>query len=302
MLDGDPKTIEQASAVTGASTRGLRILANALAGVNLLAKDSEGRYSTTPESSLFLVSTKPSFQGGIYKHITSQLLPKWMQLYDVVRSGVPATAVNVQGAGAEFFEKFVADIFPMSYPAARALAAELDLASAQHDVRVLDVAAGSGVWGIALAQASPRVRVTALDWPGVLNVTRQMSQRFGLESRFEFLAGDLREADFGSGYQVATLGHILHSEGEERSRALVRKLFQALSPGGAIAIGEFLVDNERKGPVTGLIFAVNMLVNTEAGDTYSFEEISSWLAEAGFVNIRTLEAPAPSPLILATRP
>ena len=116
------------------------------------------------------------------------------------------------------------------------------------------------------------------------------------------MAGDLNNADFGSGYDVATLGHILHSEGEARSRQLLRKTFAALASGGTIAIAEFLVDNDRKGPVGSLMFAANMLVNTDEGDTFSFEEITAWLAEAGFVDMRLLEAPGPSPLVLATKP
>ena len=167
---------------------------------------------------------------------------------------------------------------------------------------MLDLAAGSGVWGIAIAQGSEQARVTAVDWPGVIPITRKTVARFGLADRFSFIAGDLLEADFGSDHTVATLGHILHSEGMERSRALLAKTFHALAPGGTIAIAEFLVNAERTGPVNGLFFAVNMLVNTDTGDTYSFEEIRSWLEHAGFTNARTLEAPGPSPLILATKP
>src|SRR5208337_1323745 len=114
--------------------------------------------------------------------------------------------------------------------------------------------------------------------------------------------GDLLVADLGRNHAVATLGHILHSEGEERSRALLSKTFDALAPGGTIAVAEFLVNDERTEPLVGLLFAVNMLVNTDNGGTYSFREISAWLAEAGFVNPRTLEVPSPSPLILATKP
>ena len=158
------------------------------------------------------------------------------------------------------------------------------------------------MWGIALAQGSPRVTVTSVDWAGVLPVTEKAAARFGLADRFSFVAGDLEAADFGKGHNVATLGHILHSEGEARSRSLLRKTFDALAPGGTIAIAEFLVNKDRTGPVGSLFFATNMLVNTDEGDTYSFEEISAWLTEAGFTNPRLLEAPGPSPLLLATKP
>ena len=95
---------------------------------------------------------------------------------------------------------------------------------------------------------------------------------------------------------------ILHSEGEERSRKLLKKTAGALIRGGTIAIGEWLVNDERTEPLNALMFAVNMLVNTERGDTFSFNEIKSWLDEAGFKDARTLEAPGPSPLVLATKP
>jgi ubiquinone/menaquinone biosynthesis C-methylase UbiE len=169
-------------------------------------------------------------------------------------------------------------------------------------IRVLDLAAGSGVWGIAQAQCSDAVYVTAVDWAGVLPATRTTVAKFGLSERFTFVEGDLEHADFGVGHDVAILGQILHSEGRERSRALIGKTFKALKTRGTIAIAEFLVNDDRTGPVAGLFFAVNMLVSTDTGDTFSFEEISGWLTEAGFINPRTLEAPGPSPLILATKP
>jgi len=296
-LEASPMTIEELHAVTGASTRGLTAIANALYSLELLDKDQHGRYSLTPESAMFLVRDKPSFMGGLILHTSEQLLPKWLRLNEVVRTGKPATAVNQEEAGSEFFEQFVSDIFPMSYPSAQALAAALHL----DQGRVLDLAAGSGVWGIALAQNSPGVRVSAVDWPNVLPVTEKTAVRFGLEDRFNFIPGDLLSADFGSGYDVATLGHILHSEGEARSRKLLEKTWESLAPGGTIAIAEFLVSHDRKGPVTGLFFAVNMLVNTDEGSTYSFEEISDWLFDAGFLNPHLLEVPGPSPLILATK-
>jgi ubiquinone/menaquinone biosynthesis C-methylase UbiE len=301
LLDGSPKTLSEVQKESGASERGLTAVMNALVGMNLLAKDKQGLFSLTPESSAFLVSTKPSFQGGLLLHGSQQLIPKWLHLNRIVETGRPQESVNLEGAGADFFQQFVDGIFPLSFPAAQTLSRHL-YSNGGAATRVLDLAAGSGVWGIAMAQGSEQVRVTAVDWPDVLPVTRKTVARFGLSERFSFIAGDLQQANFGSDYTVATLGHILHSEGRERSRALVKKTFEALSSGGTIAIAEFLVNEDRTGPVNALFFAVNMLVNTDCGDTYSFEEISDWLKEAGFTNARTLDAPGPSPLILATKP
>jgi SAM-dependent methyltransferase len=301
LLDAGPKSVEEIAAATGASVRGLSAVMNALVGLDFLAKDDKGLYSLTAESAAFLVSTKPSFQGGFIKHTSEHLLPKYLNLNEVVASGKPAVAVNQETEGSEFFERFVVDIFPLSYPAAQVLGRTLDFDAAGAPVKVLDIAAGSGVWGIALAQSSQHVSVTAVDWPEVLPVTRKTVGRFGLSERFTFVEGDLLVADFDSGYNVATLGHILHSEGEERSRKLLAKVHGALASGGTIAIAEFLVNEDRRGPVGGLFFAVNMLVNTENGNTYSFAEIGSWLTEAGFVDARLVEAPGPSPMILATK-
>jgi ubiquinone/menaquinone biosynthesis C-methylase UbiE len=269
-----------------------------LVGLNFLAKTDAQRYVLTPESEAFLVSTKPSFLGGQLKHGSEQLIPKWLHLNEIVGTGKPSASVNQEGEGSDFFQRFVVDIFPLSYPSAQALAKHLALKKAT----VLDLAAGSGVWGIALAQSSEQVTVTAVDWVGVLPATQATVARFGLSGRFTFVAGDLLSADFGQGHTIATLGHILHSEGEARSRALLRRTFDALAPGGTIVIAEFLVNADRTGPVGSLFFATNMLVNTDAGDTYSFEEIRGWLTEAGFKDARLLESPGPSPLLLATKP
>ncbi|MGD0729723.1 MAG: class I SAM-dependent methyltransferase [Terracidiphilus sp.] len=301
-LDSGPKSLREIHEATGASERGLSAILNLLVGLDFLGKDAQGKYALRPESAAFLVSTKPGFQGGLIRHTSEHLLPKWLHLNEVVATGKPVAAVNQQGPGSDFFAEFVNDIFPMSYQVAQELAGHLNLSSAGSAVSVLDLAAGSGVWGIALAQSSGQVHVTAVDWPGVLPVTRNTVTRFGLIDRFNFVAGDLQQAEFGSGHNVATLGHILHSEGVERSKALLKKTFDALAPGGTIAIAEFLVNAERTGPVNGLIFAVNMLVNTDCGGTYSFEEISEWLREAGFVDARTLATHGPSPLVLATKP
>ena len=302
VLDRGPKSLDELQLATGVSGRGLAAIVNALVGLDLLKKDGDGKFSLAPDSAAFLVSSRPGFLGGLIRHTSEDLIPRWLHLNEVVSNGGPVAAVNQQKTGAEFFESFVNDIFPMSYPAAKDLAQYLRLDLMSEPVNVLDLAAGSGVWGIALAESAPHVHVCAVDWPGVIPVTRKNAAKFGFAERFSFREGDLQEADFGSGYQVATLGHILHSEGPQRSQALIAKTFDALASGGTIAIAEFLVNADRTGPANGLIFAVNMLVNTDNGNTYSFEEIAAWLEEAGFKEARTLPSRGPSPLILANKP
>lgn len=300
-LSGGPMTLPEVSRATGASERGLASIMNALAGMELLTKDG-AKYALTPESAAFLVSGKSTYLGGMLGHMSTQLIPKWLDIENIVRTGQPSVQVNEELGGTAFFEKFVSDLFPFNYAAACAAADALGVAKATGPVRVLDLAAGSGVWSIAIAQRSPHVTATAVDWPGVLEITRKTAARSGLAERFSYVAGDLKDAEFGQGYNVATLGHILHSEGPERSKALLRKTFAALAPGGTIVVAEFLVDAARTTNLSGLIFDVNMLINTSDGGTYSFEEISQWLVEAGFTKARLVPAPGPSPLIFAEKP
>ena len=301
ILEDGPKNAETVAAAAGATVRGIRGLMNGLAGIGLLTKTDTGVYGLAPDTAAFLVRGKPAYMGGLMKHMGKDLLPMWQGLSDAIRTGKPSGAVNQRLGGSEFFEHLVVDIFPMSYLPAMTLASVLNVAKATGPVKALDLAAGSGVWGIALAQKSPHISVTAVDWPNVLNVTRRIAEREGVADRFSYIAGDIAEVDFGEGYNIATLGHILHSEGEERSRALLKKTGAAMAKGGTIAIAEFLVNEERSGPPMGLIFGLNMLVATERGDTFSFGEIASWLGEAGFANARTVDAPGPSPLILANK-
>src|SRR5665213_2590534 len=151
-LDSGSKTLDEIASATQSSPRGLSAVLNLLAGLGFLEKSGKDSYGLTPESAAFLVSTKPGFQGGLFRHMSQQLLPNWLHLTEVVQSGHPAENVNKEQGGTEFFAQFVEDIFPMSYRSAATLAGSLETLKTGNAVSVLDLAAGSGVWGIALAQ------------------------------------------------------------------------------------------------------------------------------------------------------
>jgi len=301
-LEDGPRYVVEVSAITGAPVRGLRAIMNAMVGIGLLSKDAEGRFSLASDSAAFLVSSKPGFLGGYVRHHTKQLIPEFLELDEIVQRGGLALPNSNEQIETEFFQEFVEALFPLAFPGALTLAEALGVDKARAPIRVLDLGAGSGVWGIALARKSAQVMVTAVDWPGIASITRAMAARFGVAERFRFVEGDLWEADFRRGYSVATLGHILHGQGGEANRRLLKKTFEALAPGGTIVIAEILVDGDRTGPVLPLLFAVNMFVNTEHGDTFSYEEIRVWLQDAGFEDVRALQIPGPSPLILASKP
>lgn len=301
VLTKGPRTAAQVAARTGASQRGIKGILDVLVSIHLLQRKGD-RFVLTPESAAFLVSTSPAYHGMLFSHISSHLLPGWLQLTEVVRTGQPVNKVNNRKQSAQFFADFVEALFPLSFPAANVLGQHLGIPKTSAPVSVLDIGAGSGVWGIALAKQSPHVRIHAVDWPQVLKVTRRIAKKHGVAKRLTTSPGDFSEADFGKGHRVATIGHILHSEGRERSQRLLKKVFRALAPGGTVAIQEFVPNEDRTGPPNALIFAVNMHVNTEAGDTFTFGEMSQWLRKAGFKNPRLLDVPSVSPLVLADKP
>lgn len=301
LLASGPANLADVAAATSASPRGIAALLNALVGLDLLRKDPLGRFRLTAESRAYLVTSAPAYHGAYFHHVTDQLMPNWLHLLESVRSGRPLRPVNGEEAGAAFFEQMVGSLFAPNLPAARLLAEHLGVASALTKVSVLDLAAGSAVWSAAMAQRSPNVVVTAVDWSHVLQTTRGVVEGLGLTGQYRFTAGDVLHADLGTDHDIAVLGQILHCQGEAECMALLRRTHAALKPGGIVAIAEFLVDQRRTEPALGLIFAANMLLNTEAGGTYAFEEIEAWLLAAGFTSIRALEAPAPAPLILASR-
>lgn len=303
LLDHGAKTADDIATAIGAQERGVRLVLNALVGLDLLTKDPRGDYALTTESAEYLVSGKPTFHGAFFLLIGEPMFSEWSKLSVIVRDGRPLHRINEEQNGTKFFQQFVEHIFPIHLGGARRLTEILRISHLTAPCPVLDLAAGSGVWSIAMAQASPHVTVTAVDWPGIIPITKKITAREGVASRYHFVAGDLDAADFGSGHAIATLGHILHSEGEAGSRRLLEKTFDTLAPGGTIAIAEILVDVNRQGPLPALLFAVNMLVNSEAGDTFSLEEITDWLHAAKFHEVRTVEVPGLAPrIILARKP
>lgn len=279
--------------------RALRPLLDVLAGMGFLRR-ADGAYALAPGAERMLVA------GAEDDRLASlcfqrRLLDHWLGLADVVRSGRPVEDV-AGAAGPAFFRELVPSLFRSNLAAARTAARELKETLPRFDATALDVAAGSGVFGIALAQEHPGVVVTALDHPEVLEVTRSFVERHGLVGRFHYLAGNLRTVLLPERFfDAAFLGHILHSEGEAESRRLLHRLQSALRPGGQLVIAEFLVDDDHQGPLVPLLFGLNMLIHTEQGVVFSFAELRDWLHEAGFRDARLVEAEAPSPLIVATR-
>lgn len=294
-----PGDVDDLAGRIGAAPRGVRMLCEALVGMHVLRREGDEFALVEGADDLLAAGREGSRLGSI--RFLRRIITDWMGLADAVRTGRPVLDVNGP-VGGSFFRDLVPALYHGNLAAAEAAAEELKRTLPRFDVEALDVAAGSGVFGIALARAHDGVVVTALDKGAVLEVTRDHVDRYGLSARFHYLPGDLREVSLIEGrFDVAFLGHILHSEGEEQTRLLLRRVASALRTGGTVVIGEFLLDEDRSGPPLSLFFGLNMLIHSEVGDVFTLSQLSGWLEEAGFRDVRLLEADAPSPLLLADK-
>ncbi len=299
-IEEGKRTAKEIARAAHASERGIDHLLNALVAMGYLNKKGE-RYGLSPVSKTFLVRGKESYMGGfIYE--TKLIWDNWSRLTDVIRTGHPVETVDDEQGGREFFPKLVAAIFPMTFGAARAAVATLTEKTRKRIRNILDVAAGSGAWSLAFAEAIPDARVVAVDYPEVTQITRQFAERLGVADRYDYIEGNLREVDFGRNrYDLVILGHIIHSEGEKWGKKLIKKSYSALRDGGLLLIAEMIPNDTRTGPKIPLVFGLNMLLHTENGDVFTMREYRGWLKEAGFKKVATIEVPSPSPLILATK-
>lgn len=290
------RSVEEISKAAGASERGMRMLLDSLVALQILNKD-ENRYELTPLSAEFLVRDSQNYIGEMLR--SERTWEAWSNLTESVRTGEPFQRVEAKDRAEDFFPMLVRGLHIINGPAARRTAEILGAGTTHKGMSVVDVACGSGIWGISIAEADKSARVTAQDFPGLFETTKGYLKRHNVEDQFNFLPGDLKEVDFGEGcYDLALLGNIVHSEGEDSSRDLFQRLNRALKPGGRIVIIDMVPNDLRTGPPFPLFFALNMLINTEQGGTYTLEEYTRWLEDAGFKRVETADIQSHSPLII----
>lgn len=295
-LAAGKSTAQEVAQAAGASERGTRMLLDALVACQLLAK-KDARYELIPLAARFLVRESPDYLGLAMEQ--EREWKSWGHLTEAIRSGQPLQRVEAQERAEQFFPLLVRTLHVLHRDRARQMARALGVGNSRKGLRAIDIACGSGVWGIAVAEADPDARVTAQDFPAMLAVAREYLKRHDVEKQFDFLAGDLNEVDFGADrFDLALLGNIVHSEGEESSRKLFERLYRALRPGGRVVLIEMIPNDERTGPPFPIFFALNMLLNTERGDTFTLAEYTRWLQQAGFARVETADIGSPSPLVV----
>lgn len=277
-------TAERLSGRLRCDTRALAILLDALTAMGLLEKQG-GAYRTSPAAAALLADASPRSVLPMILH-AAHLWESWSRLTPIVRGNHPPehAAGSARDEGA--LRAFIGAMHVVGMPLAERIVATVQPGPARN---LLDVGGASGTYTIAFLKASPGMQATLFDRPGVTRMARERLAEAGVIDRVRLVGGDFYNDQLPAGHDLALLSAIIHQSSPEENVELFRKVFRALVPGGRIVIRDHVMETGRTEPRDGAVFAVNMLVNTERGSTYTFEEIRAWLEAAGFANVRLLQ-------------
>jgi 2-polyprenyl-3-methyl-5-hydroxy-6-metoxy-1,4-benzoquinol methylase len=271
--------------------------------MGLIAK-KDGIYSHTPTSAAFLDSRSPANIASTAKFLHNSAMSEPLnQLADIVRSG----RTSLKGEGSvepenPVWVEFAHSMAPMMAPMAGPLGA-IALDGMAGPVKVLDIAAGHGLFGIAVARQNPQAEILAQDWQAVLEVAQANAANAGVADRFHLLPGSAFDVDYGGPYDIVLLTNFLHHFDRATNVGLLRKVHAALRPGGRAATLEFVPNEDRIIPPMAAGFALTMLASTASGDAYTFSEYQSMYGEAGFVNVSAHPVPTgPLSVVMGERP
>ena len=267
---GKGATAAELSLKLGTDSRATEMLLNALAAVGALLK-RDGAFRCTDESK----ALGPARMGLLH---TVHLWETWSTLTECVKSG---KAVATRGPESFPEARTRAFIAAMHARARDNAEQTVRLAGIRDAQRMLDVGGGSGAYSIAFSKACPALHAEILDLGAVVPLAEDYIREAGLQSRVRLRPGDMRTADFGEGFDLVLLSAVCHMWGEDDNRILIKRCAQALIPGGHLVIREFILDEDRTTPTFAAIFAINMLVGTEHGNSYTEGEYRTWMTEAG---------------------
>jgi O-methyltransferase domain/Dimerisation domain len=265
-----------------ASERGIRILCDFLVVSGILEK-VDGRYRHSPSSAAFLDPSSPACLASIVRFLSLPALREpYEHLADIVRSG--RTVLPGEGTVEPenpVWVDFAQSMAPMMAPLAGPLGA-IVLEGRTGPMRVLDIAAGHGLFGIEIAKQNPQAHVTGLDWAPVLRVALENARKAGVQDRYDMLPGSAFEVHFGGPYDTVLLTNFLHHFDKETCVGLLKKVHGSLKPGGAVATLEFVPNEDRVSPPMPAAFSLTMLTSTAAGDAYTFRDLAEMHQQAGF--------------------
>ena len=280
-----------------ASEKGVRVVCDFLTVTGFLAKSGKA-YGLTLDTATFLSKRSPAYMGqGVYFLVHDDILKNFSDVAGVIRKGGTLHGEGTMETENPVWVEFARSMAPISAIAASALAEAV--ATPGKPQKVLDIATGPGMYGIAVAQRNPQAQIYAQDWKNVLEVARDHAQQYGVADRFHAIAGNAFTADLGHDYDAILLPNFLHHFDHATNVKLLKRMRAAMKSGGVLATVEFVPNDDRVSPPAAATFSFQMLTNTEGGDAYTFGELDRMFREAGF-GASTAQAAGPQTLIVTS--
>ena len=279
LLEKQPDSANSLFLQLGVDPRALTRLLDALVAAEILDK-KDGIYHNTGQSRL-LSANHPETVRPMVLHM-AEIWNSWSHLTEVVEKGEKPDLVPMTEKDSQTLEDFIGAMHVAGRQMAADIAADLDLSGYK---KLLDIGGASGTYTIAFLNKAPGLSAIVFDLPRVLPMAESRIAENQMADRVELRAGDYNTDEMPAGCDLALLSAIIHQNSPEQNRSLYTRICQALEPGGAILIRDHIMDEDRTIPPGGAIFAINMLVNTRGGDTYTFSEVKSDLEQAGFTDV-----------------
>ena len=284
-----------------ASERGIRILCDCLCVLGFLTKSGD-KYSQTHDSAFFLNKKSPAYiAGSIGFLLHPPHIRKFDDLTNIVRKGATTAEETAIDPDNPIWVEFANAMAPLMHMSAQAIAQVVE-AGKGAPMKVLDIAAGHGVFGITIAQQNPQARIIAVDWASVLEVAKQNSLKSGVSDRYSTIAGSAFDVDLGTGHDAVLITNFLHHFDVPTCEKFLQKVHAALKPGGKAVILEFVPNPDRISPPAAALFSVMMLGTTPAGDAYTAAQLDSMCRHAGFASSKVVEMPgSPEKIIVSVK-
>jgi predicted O-methyltransferase YrrM len=281
-LDERPCRAEELALEKGFKGRATTRVLDCLVTLGLVDK-RDGVYQLTESGALYSSHHAETILPMVL-HM-NRLWDTWSNLTEVVKTGGHAERESGIQMGEEDWKAFIGAMHVVGRELAQIIASEYDLGRFR---RLLDIGGGSGTYTIAFLQQNPDMTAVIYDLEHVIPMAKARLADEGIEDRTDLVVGDFYKDELPKGCDLAFLSAIIHQNGPEENLELYRKIYKALEPGGAVLIRDYLMDKSRTVPPAGAMFAINMLVNTRAGDTYTFEEVRAQLEEVGFTEVKQM--------------
>ena len=289
-IAGGKTSAKEIAQACGASERGARILCDYLVIIGFLTKQV-GNYGLTPDSAMFLNENSPAYMGTVIDFMLSPMLTDgFKDLAGVVKKGGSLAEQGTIAPDHPVWVKFARAMAPMMALPSQLLAQVVD-PSPNKRVKILDIAAGHGLFGLAFAKWNPQAEVTAVDWSNVLTVAKENAQVAGVSDRYQTKPGSAFDVEYGTGYDLVLLTNFLHHFDLSTCEALLRKVHAGLAEGGRAVILEFVPNPDRVSPPQAAAFSLMMLGGTPAGDAYTYAELETMCRNAGFARSELHELP-----------